>query len=274
MHMIRHDVVQQPLIMGDQNDHALGIAQAVDALGDDLEGIDVQPGVGLVENREGRLQHRHLEDLVALLLAAGEVLVHGAVQQLLPHLDHFRFLPHQVEKIDGVQLALAAMRADGVDGGFQQIDVVDPGDLHRILERHEHALARALLGRHGQQIFPLITDGAGRHFVTVAPGEDVGQRALAGAVGAHDRMRLPGPRLQTQALEDRLVLHPRMQVFYLQHARHRARPAQPTAPSSVTFMSFCASTANSIGNSRNTSLQKPLTIMFTASSSSSPRWRQ
>ena len=35
--------------------------------------------------------------------------------------------------------------------------------------------------------------------------------------------------------------------------------------------SFCASTANSIGSSRNTSLQKPLTIMFTASSVEMPR---
>ena len=42
----------------------------------------------------------------------------------------------------------------------------------------------------------------------------------------------------------------------------------------LTLNNFCASTANSIGSSLNTSLQKPLTIMFTASSVGIPRWRQ
>ena len=45
----------------------------------------------------------------------------------------------------------------------------------------------------------------------------------------------------------------------------------PTLPSKLTPNSFCASTANSIGNSRKTSLQKPLTIMLIASSKLIPR---
>ncbi len=48
----------------------------------------------------------------------------------------------------------------------------------------------------------------------------------------------------------------------------------PTDPSKLTPRSFCASTANSIGSSLNTSLQKPLTIMFTASSREMPRLLQ
>ena len=48
----------------------------------------------------------------------------------------------------------------------------------------------------------------------------------------------------------------------------------PTLPSRLTPRSFCASTANSIGSSRNTSLQKPFTIRLIASSVDSPRWRQ
>src|SRR5262249_21312252 len=62
---------------------------------------------------------------------------------------------------------------------------------------------------------------------------------------------------------------------------HRLAPAhvtlpryQPTLPSRLTPSSFCASTANSIGRLRNTCLQKPLTIMFTASSVESPRCLQ
>ena len=48
----------------------------------------------------------------------------------------------------------------------------------------------------------------------------------------------------------------------------------PTLPSSEIPSSFWASTANSIGSSRKTSLQKPLTIMLTASSVEMPRWLQ
>src|SRR4026207_1282448 len=47
----------------------------------------------------------------------------------------------------------------------------------------------------------------------------------------------------------------------------------PTDPSSDTLSNFCASTANSIGSSRKTSLQKPLTIMLTAASVDRPRRR-
>lgn len=52
------------------------------------------------------------------------------------------------------------------------------------------------------------------------------------------------------------------------------RPTHPTAPSRLTSSSFLASTANSIGNSRNTCRQKPSTIIETASSSPIPRDRQ
>src|SRR5690606_15778178 len=45
----------------------------------------------------------------------------------------------------------------------------------------------------------------------------------------------------------------------------------PTRPSRLTLTSFCASTANSIGSSCSTSLQKPLTRSATDSSSESPR---
>jgi truncated hemoglobin YjbI len=48
----------------------------------------------------------------------------------------------------------------------------------------------------------------------------------------------------------------------------------PTLPSKLMPSSFCASTANSMGSSRKTSLQKPFTIIDWASSADSPRCRQ
>src|SRR5205814_10063281 len=47
--------------------------------------------------------------------------------------------------------------------------------------------------------------------------------------------------------------------------------AQPTLPSRLIPSNRCASTANSIGSSLKTSLQKPFTIIDTASSAESPR---
>src|SRR5665647_1675819 len=44
MHHVGHDVVEQPLIMRDHDHRALGRAQAVDAVGHDLERVDVEAG--------------------------------------------------------------------------------------------------------------------------------------------------------------------------------------------------------------------------------------
>src|SRR2546430_7716036 len=43
-----------------------------------LERVDVEPGVRLVQDRELGLEHCELQDLVALLLAPGEPVVHRA----------------------------------------------------------------------------------------------------------------------------------------------------------------------------------------------------
>jgi Fe-S cluster assembly ATPase SufC len=60
----------------DEQDARLApLADPVDALGDDLERVDVQAGVGLVEHRDLRVEQLELDDLVALLLTTGEALV-------------------------------------------------------------------------------------------------------------------------------------------------------------------------------------------------------
>ena len=52
-----------------------GRFERVDARGHNLQRVDVQPGIGFVQDGELRLQHGHLENLVALLFAAGEAFV-------------------------------------------------------------------------------------------------------------------------------------------------------------------------------------------------------
>ena len=67
---VRGDVVEQALVVGDQQDAELRVEHRVDTLGDDPQGVDVEARVGLVEDRELRVEQFELHDLVALLLAA------------------------------------------------------------------------------------------------------------------------------------------------------------------------------------------------------------
>ena len=51
----------------------------VHALADDAQSVDVEARVGLVQDRDLRLEQFELQDLVALLLPAGEALVDAAL---------------------------------------------------------------------------------------------------------------------------------------------------------------------------------------------------
>jgi hypothetical protein len=87
VHEIGLDVVEDPLVMRDQKRAHVGPDEVFDAAGDDLQRVDVQAGVGLVEHSDLRLQHRHLQDLDALLLAAGEAVVQITLCELARHLQ-------------------------------------------------------------------------------------------------------------------------------------------------------------------------------------------
>ena len=67
--------------MRDDHNGVLLAAQSVDAVRYDFQRIDIEPGVGLIENRQFRIEHRHLEDLVPLFLTAGETFVHSAIHE-------------------------------------------------------------------------------------------------------------------------------------------------------------------------------------------------
>src|SRR5690606_21381052 len=48
---IRHDVFQKPLVVGDDDDGAIGRTQRIDAVSNDLQRIDGEPGVRLQNGR-------------------------------------------------------------------------------------------------------------------------------------------------------------------------------------------------------------------------------
>ena len=84
VHEIGHDVVQQALIMRDDELRVVGALQFVHAVRDDFERVDVQAGIGFVEDGELRFEHGHLENFVALLFAAGKTFIDRALRADLP----------------------------------------------------------------------------------------------------------------------------------------------------------------------------------------------
>ena len=80
MHPVGADVVQQALIVGDHQHRPVGRAHGVDPLGDDAQGVDVEAGVGLVQDAQLGFEYRHLENLVTFLLAAGKAFVDRAFE--------------------------------------------------------------------------------------------------------------------------------------------------------------------------------------------------
>src|SRR5690606_17809188 len=66
------EVTEDPLVVRDAEDAEVWALQGVDAPRHDAQGVDIEPRIGLVQDGDVRLQHRHLQDLGPLLLAAGE----------------------------------------------------------------------------------------------------------------------------------------------------------------------------------------------------------
>ncbi len=190
VHVVGHDVVEQTLVVRDQDDRVVLRGELVDAAGDDPQRVDVEAGIGLVEDREPRLEQRHLQDFVALLLAAREAFVDAAVEKIGAHLEQLHLLAHVVVELERVELVLAALRLHGVVGETQELAVGDAGNLDRVLKTEEYAGTRTLLGLQLEQVLALVEDRAAGHHVGGMPGERLGERALARAVRPHDARAL------------------------------------------------------------------------------------
>ena len=69
------DVVEQALIMRDDELRGIRTMQLVHAAGNDLQCVNIQTGIGFVEDGQLGFEHRHLEDLRAFLFAARETFI-------------------------------------------------------------------------------------------------------------------------------------------------------------------------------------------------------
>ena len=125
--------------------HVRVLGDGVDAVGDGVQRVDVEARVGLVEHRELGLLERELEDLHALLLAAGEAVVEVAAGELLRHVRELhRRLDRLAEVLERDRL-LAAGLAVRVHDHAQVLGDGHAGDRDGVLEGHEQAGAGALV---------------------------------------------------------------------------------------------------------------------------------
>src|SRR2546428_190986 len=104
--VVRLDVLQEPLVVRHQDHGVVGTPQAVHALRDGLERVDVEARVRLGPDGELPLQPGPLEDLVPLLLAAGEALVDRSIDEAPIHLDDSELLVQELQELHGVELLL------------------------------------------------------------------------------------------------------------------------------------------------------------------------
>jgi hypothetical protein len=193
-----------------------GFTDRLDAARHDSQRVDVETGVGLVEHGEIRLHQRHLQDLVALLLAAGEPLVEvpldesrvhpqplGPVEDGHPHLEHREVL-------------------DALPGRHrlpQEVQHGDPGDLLGMLEPEEQAPARPLVGRQGRDVLTLEEDPARGHLVGRVAEERGGEGRLPRPVRAHERVQLTGGEGERHPAQDLVALDRDVQVVDLERGR-------------------------------------------------------
>ena len=162
------DHVQDALVVGDDQDAHVGPGELVDALGDGAQGVDVEARVGLVEDRDLRPQQRQLQQLHPLLLAAGEAVVEVAAGEVFGDVRQLHRLLGDLGEVFDLDLGLAARLAVGVDDHPQVLADRDAGDRDRVLEGHEEAGARALVGVGLGDVLALEGDRALGHLE--APG--------------------------------------------------------------------------------------------------------
>ena len=162
--------------MGDEEEAGVRlVVEAVDALGDDAQGVNVQAGVGLVQDGEAGTEQLHLEDLEALLLTAGEAGVNVALGEGGVH-------PQVLHGLVDLADPLAHLGSLAVDGGLgraQEVGHGDAGNLDGVLHGQEEAGPGALVHAHLQQVDAVEEDLAVGDLVVGVPGDGVGQGGLA-----------------------------------------------------------------------------------------------
>ena len=120
-----------------------------------------------------------MKNLIALLLATGEAFVDATFEECRVQIHLFGNLFGQLHELRGVHFRLATVCAHGVDGGAQELQVADAGNLHRILECQENTFTSPLFGFKVQQVLAVQADFALGYRKRLIASQHLGQGTLA-----------------------------------------------------------------------------------------------
>src|SRR5262245_48829566 len=109
------------------------------------------------------------------------------------------------------------MLANRIYSCLEEVGVVYPWNLDRVLESHENTFPSAVFRRHLQQILALIQDFSLCDLVAFAARQNLRQRALARSIGSHDCVDLAGVDPQIDPLQNLLAADASVQILDLQH---------------------------------------------------------
>src|SRR6266851_5669072 len=183
-------VAKDPLVVRDQEHPHLGRAHRLDALRHGLQRVDVEARVGLVEDREARPEHVHLQNFEALLLPARESVVHRAGDKGVVDSEELHLLREELAELrDGHVVLLDLAGAVGlrrgeprVDRGAQEVSDRDAGNRGRVLEREKDACTSARVDGQLQEVHAVEEGAAPLDLVLGVAHDRERQRALAGTV--------------------------------------------------------------------------------------------
>src|SRR5690606_27938097 len=157
------------------------------------------------QDRDVGLQHRHLQDLAALFLAAGKALIEVTAGKGRIHLQARHGLAQLLAELG--QRDLITLFPAGVDRRPQEVGNAHARDFTGILEAEKESRTGALIGFHLQKIFAVEINPAGSDLITRMARQSIGQRALSRTVGTHEGVDLAALDLQRNALEDLVSLY-------------------------------------------------------------------
>ena len=120
--------------------------------------FNIQTAVCFVQHTQKGLEHRHLENLIALFLATAEAFVQRPVEEGLFHPDELERVFGDLQKVERVIRSLASGLSDRIDRRLEEDRGRDPRDLDGVLKRHEDPRTSALVRAVFQDRTPLKQD--------------------------------------------------------------------------------------------------------------------
>ena len=190
---------------------------------DRLQRVDVEPGVGLVEDGVLRRDDRHLQHLEPLFLAAREAVVDVAAQERRVHVERVELLEHELAEFRRIEIVGAHRLARGA----HEVRDRDARDRGRILERQEQPGLGALVGRQLEQLLAVQRHRTAEHLVARVPGHRERERRFAAPVGAHQGVNAPRLDGEIYPLEDLRAFDRDPQVAHHEPARVRQASDMP-----------------------------------------------